>query len=147
MTHYVGNNPQDVLNGIIKRYFYGMRRNNDGELFLTRIDQLQTSEDNTVTINELGDASDNFPDFEEGIDFLDGVDEDHNIVYDNLRYPQIKWDGRSLLYYIEPDTGQFVQRISEGYTYPTGHSSPGYDEEGNDNNTVVGNLNQDGGGY
>jgi hypothetical protein len=147
MTHYVGSNPQDVLNGIIKRYFYGMRRNNDGELFLVRIDQLQTSEGNTITINELGDAAENFPDFEEGIDFLDGVDEDHNIVYDNLRYPQIKWDGRSLLYYIEQNTGQFVQRISEGYIYPTGHTSPGYDEAGTDNQTVIGNLNQDGGGY
>ena len=138
MTHYVGSNPQDVLNGIIKRYFYGMRRNNDGELFLVRIDQLQTSEGNTITINELGDAAENFPDFEEGIDFLDGVDEDHNVVYDNLRYQQIKWEGRSLLYYIEPDTGVFVQRISEAYTYPTNISSSGYGE-GNDASVIKAN--------
>jgi len=128
MSHYVGNNPQDVLNGIIKRYFYGLRRNDDGELFLIRIDQLAGGEDNIATINDVGVAENNFPDFEEGIDFLDGIDEDHDIVYENLRYQQIKWDGRSLLYYINPTDGQLIIRISEAYEYPTGHSSPGYGE-------------------
>ena len=146
MSYYIGTGPTEVIGSFIKRYFYGLRRNDDGELFLVRSDQLSGVED-PITVNEIGIAAESFLDFEEGIDFLSGIDENHNIVYDNLRYPQIKWDGRSLLYYIEPDTGQFVQRISEGYTYPTGHSSPGYDEEGNDNATVVGNLNQDGGGY
>jgi hypothetical protein len=147
MSYYIGTSPSEVLGGFIKRYFYGLRRNDDGELFLVVSDQLGSGDDNSVVINDIGPSEENFPDFEEGIDFLDGVDEDHNIVYDNLRYPQIKWDGRSLLYYIEQNTGQFVQRISEGYIYPTGHSSSGYDEQGNDNNTVIGNLNQDGGGY
>jgi len=126
MTYFIGSNPQDVLNGIIKRYFYGLRRNDDGELFLIRVDQLQGGADASVTINELGDPEENFPDFEEGIDFLDGIDQDHNIVYDNLRYQQLRWDGRSLLYYIEPDTGTFVQLINEGYSYPENISSPGY---------------------
>lgn len=126
MSYYIGNNPQDVINGIIKRYFYGLRRNEDGELFLIAVDQLSTGESNSATINELGDPTENFPDFEEGIDFLDGIDEDHNIVYDNLRYQQFRWDGRSLLYYIEPETGQFVQLISEGYEYPEGISAEGY---------------------
>ena len=40
MTQYIGNSPTDVLNGFIKRYFYGSRRNDDGELFLIRLDQL-----------------------------------------------------------------------------------------------------------
>ena len=138
MTHYVGNTPQDVLAGIIKRYFYGIRRNIDGELFLIRSDQLAAGQDNPVVINDIGEAEDNFPDFEEGIDFLDGVDQDHNVVYDNLRYQQIKWEGRSLLYYIEPDTGVFVQRISEAYTYPTNISSSGYGE-GNDATVIKAN--------
>ena len=33
MAYYIGTTPQDVLDGFIKRYFYGLRRNNDGELF------------------------------------------------------------------------------------------------------------------
>ena len=128
MTYYVGNNAQDVLNGLIKRYFYGLRRNRDGELFLVRVDQLQGGNENAIVINDQGIAAENFLDFEEGIDFLEGIDANHNIEYDNLRYQQLKWDGRSLTYYIEPDTGQFVQRISEGYNFPENISSPGYGE-------------------
>ena len=124
MTQYVGNNPTDVLDGFIKRYFYGLRRNDDGELFLVRLDQLAPGTD-PITLNELGEADGNFPDFEEGIDYLDGLDENHNILYANLRYPQLKWDGRSLLYYVDQADGQFVLRISEGYTYPIGNSSDG----------------------
>jgi len=126
MTQYVGNSPTDVLDGFIKRYAYGLRRNDDGELFLIRNDQLQTSDENTMVINDIGEGTDNFPDFEEGIDFLDGIDANHDVVYKNLRYPQLKWDGRSLLYYVDPNDGQFILRISEGYTYPTGHSAEGY---------------------
>jgi len=125
MSYYVGNSPQDVVNGIIKRYFYGMRRNDDGELFLIRSDQLQGGEEQTVTINDLGTAAENFPDFEEGIDFLDGINEDHDFLYPNLRYPQIKWDGRSVLYYVDTD-GQLILRISEGYEYPENISAEGY---------------------
>jgi hypothetical protein len=128
MTHYVGNTPQDVLAGIIKRYLYGLRRNIDGELYLIRSDQLSVAEGNSVVINDIGEEVENFPDFEEGIDFLDGIDEEHNIVYDNLRYPQLKWEGRSLTYFIDPDTGEFVLRVSEGYDFPEGISSPGYGE-------------------
>jgi len=127
MTYYVGNNPQDVLDGFIKRYFYGLRRNQDGELYLIRIDQLQGA-DNVAVINDIGVSANNFLDFEEGIDFLDGIDADKNVVYANLRYPQMRWDGRSLVYYIDPVDGQFIMRISEGYEYPEKASTPGYGE-------------------
>ena len=125
MTYYVGNNPQDVLDGFIKRYFYGMRRNEDGELFLIRIDQLQGQE-NVAVINDIGVSANNFLDFEEGIDYLEGIDANHNIVYENLRYQQMKWDGRLLTYYIDPTDGQFIVRISEDYVYPDNISGPGY---------------------
>ena len=128
MTYYIGTSPTEVLGGFIKRYFYGLRRNDDGELFLIVSDQLGSGEENSVVINDIGPSEENFPDFEEGIDFLDGVDEDHNVVYSNLRYQQIKWEGRSLLYYIEPETGNFVQKISEAHIYPENISSPGYGE-------------------
>ena len=126
MTYYVGNSPQNIVDGIIKRYFYGLRRNDDGELFLIRADQLNGGDENIVTVNENGDSIENFPDFEEGIDFLDGIDENHNIVYENLRYPQLRWDGKSLLYYIDPTDGQLILRISEAYEYPENISGPGY---------------------
>lgn len=123
MTYYVGNDPKSILDGFVKRYFYGLRRNDDGELFLVRVDQLASGDENVVIINNEASAEENFPDFEEGIDFLDGVDTDHNIVYDNLKYPQLRWDGRFLLYYIEPETGQFVQVINGSYDFEENISS------------------------
>ena len=135
MSHYIGSNPQDVLDGITKRYFYGLRRNRDGELFLIRVDQLAGGDVNIATINENGSPTENFPDFEEGIDFLEGIDENHDIEYDNLRYQQIKWDGRLLTYFIDPVDGQFIQRISEDYNYPTGISTSAYGE-GNDTEVI-----------
>lgn len=133
MSHFIGTTPEQISAGFIKRYFYGLRRNDDGELFLVRVDQMQGGDENVTVVNDIGPSAENFPDFEEGIDFLDGIDVEHNIVYDNLRYQQIKWDARSLLYYIEPVTGHFVQRISEAYPYPEGISSPAFGEGEDDN--------------
>ena len=124
MSHYIGNNPESIVQGFIKQYFYGMRRNEDGELFLLRVDQL--SGQGTATINDIGIGENNYPDFEEGIDFLEGIDANHDIVYENLRYQQMKWDGRLLTYYIDPTDGQFIVRISEDYVYPENISGPGY---------------------
>jgi len=128
MTYFVGGTPQDILQGLAKKYLYGLRRNDDGELFLFRIDQLNGGDENSIVINEQGTSVENFPDFEEGISYLDGVDENHDIVYPNLRYPQLKWDSRSLTFYVEEGTGQFVQRVSEDYNYPENISTPGYGE-------------------
>ncbi len=124
MSYYIGTGPADVINSFIKRYFYGMRRNDNGELFLLKSDQQKGGED-AITINEVGDATENFPDFEEGINYLDGINETHDIVYKNLRYQQLKWDNRSLLYYVDSD-GYLVLKVSEKHTYPTDTSAPGY---------------------
>ena len=136
MSRYIGISPEKVLDGFAKKFLYGLRRNDDGELFLIRVDQLGTGDDNSIVINEQGSSDENFPDFEEGIDFLDGVDEDHDIVYANLRYTQLKWDDRSLLFYIDSDTGQFIQLISEGHQFEENISSPGY-SEGQDQNVLA----------
>lgn len=136
MSYYIGTTPAEVAAGFIKRYFYGLRRNEDGELFLVVLDQLRGGEQNVVIVNDLGIASENYPDFEEGIDFLDGIDVDHEQIYPNLRYQQFKWENRSLLYYIEEETGFFVQRISEAYEYPDKVSTPGYGE-GVDNQVLT----------
>jgi len=126
MSYYIGTGPSDVIDGFAKRYFYGLRRNDDGELFLVRSDQLKFGDENVITVNDLGEPEENFNDFEEGIDFLAGLDPKHQIEYANLRYPQYRWDGRYLTYYIDHTTGQFIQRLSEDYTYPEGLSGPGY---------------------
>ena len=124
MSYYIGTSPEAVINGFIKRYFYGLRRNDDGELFLVRVDQLRG--EGSVVINDIGVGENNFFDFEEGIDYLEGIDANHDIVYENLRYQQLKWDGRLLTYYVDPIDGQFIVRISEDYQYPDNISAPGY---------------------
>lgn len=125
MSYYIGGSPQDVLNSIAKRYFYGMRRNEDGELFLAKADQLRQGVANSIVINEPGAAVDNLNTFDEGVDYVDGINEDHEFVKNNLRYPQLKWDTRDVLYYVD-DEGQLVIRVAENYEYPDGVSGPGY---------------------
>lgn len=119
--YYLGVSPEEVL-GDSPRYFYGLRRNSDGELFLVRSDQLKDTDD--IELNTPGTTGETFEDFEAGVDFLDGIDSNHNVVYDNLKYPQYKWDDRPMFYYIDAQ-GQLVMRINRAYTYPTGISSNG----------------------
>ena len=117
MTQYIGNSPTDVLNGFIKRYFYGLRRTDDGELFLVKVDMLKAND--SVQINKEGDPTQNYEDFEQGQDFYEGRNVNHEKVYTNLNYEQFRWDNRSMLYYID-ESGNLVARVNEGYTYPTG---------------------------
>jgi len=118
--NYVGNSPETVYNNIDKRYFYGLRRNQDGELFLYRIDQIKDTDN--IEINIPGSIDENFQNFEEGFDFFSGRNDDHDVIYPNLKYEQYRWDDRVLYYYID-EQGQWVLRTNKTYVYPTGVSS------------------------
>jgi hypothetical protein len=120
-NYYLGVTPQEAL-GDSPRYWYALRRNEDGELFLLRSDQLKDKD--SIELNIPGSREENFDDFEAGVDFFEGIDQDHNPEYDNLFWTQYKWDNRNILYYIN-EAGQFVQRINQGYVYPDGISSNG----------------------
>jgi hypothetical protein len=118
MTYYIGDfNVEGILGVGVPRFFYGLRRTADGELYLGRLDQLDA--DDVIEINQPGIPEDNYNDFEVGTDFFEGIDVNHDIVYRNLTYQQYRWDNRNLFYYIDDD-GQLVVRISEEYQYPTG---------------------------
>jgi hypothetical protein len=118
-NYYLGRDPVETL-GASPRFWYALRRNNDGELYIVRSDQVTDNE--SYTVNEVGDIAENFEDFEPGVDYFEGVDENHVAVFDNLKYTQYRWDDRSIFYYVD-STGQLVQRINKGYTYPSGISS------------------------
>jgi len=118
-TYYVGTSPDEAL-GDSPRYFYAIRRNDDGELYLVRSDQLIDKD--SIEINHPGGRDGNFEDFEVGVDFFEGRDTDHNLVYENMKYTQYRWDSRSILYYVDSE-GQLVQRINYSYAYPDGISS------------------------
>lgn len=106
MTYYIGLSPTDILNSYTKRYFYGIRRTDAGDLFLGKYDQLSTE---TLILNKPGNDVDNFPNFVEGQDFYEGRDQDHELIYDNLNYEQFRWDARSITYEISDD-GEFVMK-------------------------------------
>jgi len=119
-TYYLGTSPDDAL-GQSPRFLYALRRNEDGELFLLRSDQLKDKD--SIEINLAGAITENFEDFEPGIDFFDGLQEDHEVLYENLVWTQYRWDSRNMLYYIGQEEGRLIQRINQGYVYPTGTSS------------------------
>lgn len=117
-TYYLGDlSIQDLLGPGVPRYFYGLRRTDDGELYLAKVDQIRAND--TITVNNPGTVDGNYENFETGVDFFEGRDVNHNLVYENLNYEQYRWDGRALFYYIDDD-GQLVIRINEDYQYPTG---------------------------
>lgn len=118
-NYYLGRDPVETL-GSSPRYWYALRRNDDGELYIVRSDQV-TDKDSYI-LNLPGDAAGNFEDFEPGVDYFEGVDANHNKTQENIYYTQYRWDDRSIFYYVD-DQGQLVQRIFQGYTYPTGISS------------------------
>jgi hypothetical protein len=119
-TYYLGTSPDEAL-GDSPRYWYALRRNEDGELFLLRSDQLKDKD--SIELNTPGAPSENFEDFEPGIDYLDGIREDHEVEYANLVWTQYRWDNRNMLYYVGTDEGRLIQRINQGYAYPEGTSS------------------------
>ena len=118
-NYYLGRSPEETL-GDSPRYWYALRRNDDGELYIVRSDQVLDKE--AYQLNIPGPPEENFEDFEPGVDFFDGVDAEHELVYENMYYPQYRWDNRSIFYYVDSE-GLLVQRINQGYSYPSGIST------------------------
>ena len=114
---FLGQSITDMVNQTDARYFYGLRRTDDGELFIAKVDQLKSND--SIQINVEGDQDHNYEDFDQGQDFFEGRDVNHEKIYANLNYEQFRWDNRNINYYID-DSGNLVARINEGYTYPTG---------------------------
>jgi hypothetical protein len=122
MSNYTGTTPDHINGAIPDRYFYGLRRTDDGELFVAKMDQMSTTDG--VTINKPGDPTKNYPSFEEGQDFYEGRDVNHNIVYENLNYEQMRWDGRNISYYVNSE-GELIARVNHSFTYDDNSSSNG----------------------
>ena len=101
------------------RFFYGLRRTDEGDLYLIKSDQLKATDG--VQLNKPGDPTENYPDFQRGIEFFEGRDEEHNTSYTNLRYEQFRWDDRNLIYYVDEE-GNLIVRINQNYDFPNGTS-------------------------
>ncbi len=116
MTYYVGQvSTVDLLGNDNPRFFYGLRRSDRGTLYFTKVGQLIGSD--SVRINIAGPASQDFEDFEYGVDFFDGrLAEDHSRPYANLNFDQYRWDQRNCYYYIN-ESGELVIRVNQAYEY------------------------------
>ena len=118
MTYYIGQNNalSEVLGTDNPRYFYAIRRDDDGLLYFAKIDQL--TDLGTITVNNSGLTENDYTDFEYGVDFFDGrLPEDHSRPYDNLQWDQYRWDSKNVYYYINT-AGEFIVRINQAYVYP-----------------------------
>lgn len=122
MSQYAGNDVTNVTGNIDGRYMYALRRTDQGELFFTKIDQMDSNA--SIQINKPGDPEQNYNDFEQGIDFFEGRDQNHELVYPNLNYEQLRWDNRHINYYVNAE-GEFILKFNEHHEYPTDVSSDG----------------------
>lgn len=113
MSFFLGNSQSELLSGK-PRYFYGLRRTDQGDLYFVRIDQLLGE---IVVLNNEGNPVDNYDKFAIGIDFFNGRAVNHELVYANLKYEQYRWDDRFLSYYIDSD-GNLAVKVGEDRTYP-----------------------------
>jgi hypothetical protein len=115
-SNYVGNYDTSKALGDNKRFFYALRRTDDGTLYFTRVDQLTSTE--SITINNPGLPPDDFNEFEYSVDFFDGrLETDHSRPYTNLYFDQWRWDNQNIYYYLNAN-GEFVARVNGPvYTY------------------------------
>ena len=116
-TYYAGQTTvADLLGADNPRYFYAIRRDEQGLLFFAKIDQLKDT--STIIVNDPGLNENDFSDFEYGVDFFDGrLEQDHSRQYSNLHWDQYRWDNKNMFYYIN-DNGEFVVRVNQEYVYP-----------------------------
>jgi hypothetical protein len=117
MTYYVGGevSQSDLLGSGNPRYFYALRRTDDGTLYFAKIDQLKDS--GTIVVNDPGSAADDFQEFDYGVDYFDGRSAvDHSRPYANLHWDQYRWDNKNMYYYLDAQ-GNFVVRVNQAYTY------------------------------
>lgn len=113
MAFLLGNDANSLLNGQ-PRYFYALRTNDTGDLFITRVDRLGND---PLSFNVPGDIEDNYEKFSVGVDFYNGKAINRERVYPNLKFDQYRWDDQFLSYYIDDD-GELSVLIGKDRQYP-----------------------------
>jgi hypothetical protein len=121
-ANYTGATPDQIYGAVQDRFFYGLRRTDNGELFLAKADQFKRTD--SITINKSGSTLENLPSFQPGQDFYEGRNVKHDLVYENLNYEQFLWSDKNLFYYVNAD-GELVVKIYEQHTYDGNSSSEG----------------------
>lgn len=118
-NYYLGQTPEEFFNKN-ERYFYGIRRDENGFLALTKVN-MDTSTDaiEVQDLNSIGSIERTYDGFEDGVDFFDGVDAARVAAFTGLKYEQYKWSADDLYYYVNGE-GQLCVRINIPYNYSEG---------------------------
>ena len=118
-NYYLGQTPEEFFNKN-ERYFYGIRRDENGFLALSKMN-MDTSTDaiEVQNLNLTGEIERTYDGFEDGVDFFDGVDAARNTNFQGLKYEQYKWSADDLYYYVDGQ-GQLCVRINIPYNYSEG---------------------------
>lgn len=118
-NYYLGQTPEEFFNKN-ERYFYGIRRDENGFLALSKI-SMDSSTDSIDVQNLMntGSIEQTYDGFEEGVDFFDGIDAARNQNFAGLKYEQYKWSADDLYYYVDGQ-GQLCVRINVPYNYAEG---------------------------
>jgi hypothetical protein len=122
MANYIGGNMEQLIDGMNTRYFYGLRKLDDGTIYLAIVDQLNPNDQ--IEINVPGNSAENYNDFDIGQDFFEGRNVNHDLVYENLNYEQFRWDDKNIFYYVDAE-GVLTARLGQAVTYDDGSSSDG----------------------
>lgn len=120
MTYYIGRT-LDSYNKREERYFYGLKR--DDQTGFVTVDKVNLDKSldtvQLVNLEGLTGSKTVFENLQEGVDFFEGRNVDHELKYDGLNYEQYKWSADDLYYYIDSE-GQLTVRINSPYYYPEG---------------------------
>lgn len=120
-NYYLGQTPEEFFNKN-ERYFYGIRRDEDGFLALSKINMDSSTDAIEVqNLNEIGNIEQTYDGFEEGVDYFDGVDAARNQNFIGLKYEQYKWSADDLYYYVDGE-GRLCVRINVPYNYSEGRT-------------------------
>jgi hypothetical protein len=100
-----------------QRYFYAIRTDEEGNIFINKIDMWTSSE--AIEINKPGEVEDDWQYFELGVDYFDGKNPETHIKDNpNLNFDQYRFDSRSVYYYINAN-GELIARYNQSYDYST----------------------------
>lgn len=119
-NYYLGQTPAEFMNQT-PRYFYGITRTDDGFLKLTKINMDTSTESvNLENLKKVGDVSDIYDGFEEGVDFFDGVDPTTRMPnYTGMNFEQYRWSPDDAYYYVDGN-GVLCVRVDVPYNYSSG---------------------------
>ena len=76
--NYVGQAP--LQGDTDERYFYALRRDDDGQMFIQKVDMASPSD--SAQINRPGGTDGNYTEFQSGEDFFEGRNPNHVLVFD-----------------------------------------------------------------